>query len=112
MKNTAETKFKKGNWFIKESKFKNTDIVCATVLMTDLKFDDPMRSPVICDMYGQATEDGKANAKLLAAAPDMFNVLLELQEYAEYWSEYDVPLGIVDRIKNALDKAQNVCTFK
>ena len=105
MKNTAETKFTKGNWFIKEWKYQ-------TVLMTDFKFDDPMRSPVICDMYGQATEEGKANAKLLAAAPDMFNVLLELQESAEYWSEYDVPLGIVDRIKFAIDKAQNVCTFK
>lgn len=98
MENNTEIKFTKGNWFIKESKYQ-------TVLMTDLKFDDPMRSPVICDLYGQATEEGKANAKLLSAAPDMFNVLSELQESAEYWSEYDVPIGIVDRIKNALDKA-------
>ena len=98
MKNTTETKFTKGNWFIKESKYQ-------TVIVTDFKFDDQMRSPVICDMYGQATEEGKANTKLLSAAPDMFNVLSELQESAEYWSEYDVPLGIVDRIKKALDKA-------
>lgn len=46
-----------------------------------------------------------ANAKLIAAAPDLFAVLQELAESAEYWSEYDVPLGIVDRIKNALAKA-------
>ena len=98
MENNTEIKFTKGNWFIKKSEYQ-------TVLMTDQKFDDPMRSPVICDMYGQATDEGKANAKLLSAAPDMFNVLLELKESAEYWSEYDVPLGIVDRIKFALDKA-------
>ena len=62
-------------------------------------------SPVICDLYGQATEEGKANATLLCAAPDMLNVLLELQESASYWSEYDVPIGIVDRINSAIKKA-------
>lgn len=30
-------------------------------------------------------------------------VLSELEESSAYWSEYDVPLGIVDRIKIALD---------
>ena len=100
-----ETKFTKGNWFIKESKFENTDITCQTVLMTDLKFKDQMRSPIICDLWGQSTEEGKSNARLISAAPDMLNVLLELQESASYWSEYDVPLGIVDRINSAINKA-------
>lgn len=66
-----ETKFTKGNWFIKESNFENTDIICQTVLMTDLKFND-LRTPIICDLYGQATEEGQATAKLLCAAPDLF----------------------------------------
>ena len=99
-----ETKFTKGNWFIKESKIEKTDITCQTVLMTDLKYNN-IKSPVICDLYGQATEEGKANAQLLCASPDMFNVLLELQESASYWSEYDVPVGIVERINSAIDKA-------
>lgn len=34
-------------------------------------------------------------------------VLKELQESASYWSEYDVPLGIVDRINAAITKAED-----
>ena len=30
---------------------------------------------------------------------DMLKMLVEIQEYSEYWSEYDVPLGIKDRLK-------------
>lgn len=33
-------------------------------------------------------------------------VLAELDESSEYWSEYDVPLGIVGRIKAALEEAK------
>lgn len=51
------------------------------------------------------TAEGEANARLIAAAPDMLAVLLELQASAAYWSEYDVPLGIVDRINAAIEKA-------
>lgn len=46
-----------------------------------------------------------SNATLLAAAQQMLDVLVELQESASYWSEYDVPLGIVDRINAAIAKA-------
>ncbi len=38
-------------------------------------------------------------------APDMLKILLELQESAVYWSEYDVPLGILDRINETIEKA-------
>lgn len=46
-----------------------------------------------------------ANARLIAAAPDMLQVLQELEESSEYWSEYFVPLGIVERIHAAIAKA-------
>jgi hypothetical protein len=46
------------------------------------------------------------NARLIAASPEMLAVLKELQESAAYWSEYDVPLGIVDRINQAIAKAE------
>lgn len=44
-------------------------------------------------------------ARLIAAAPEMLKVLQALQESASYWSEYDVPLGIVDDINAAIKAA-------
>ncbi len=50
-------------------------------------------------------EEIHANARLCAAAPTMLGVLQDLQESASYWSEYDVPIGIVERINAAISKA-------
>jgi hypothetical protein len=44
--------------------------------------------------------------QLFAASPDMLEVLEELDECASYWSQYDVPVGIHDRIKLAIAKAK------
>ena len=60
--------------------------------------------PAIGVVYG-AGEEIKANARLISAAPDMYAVLRELAECSQYWSEYDVPLGIHERISAALAKA-------
>lgn len=46
------------------------------------------------------------HARLMAAAPELFAVCKELQESVAYWSEYDVPLGIVDRLNAAIKKAE------
>lgn len=39
---------------------------------------------------------------------ELLAVLKELQESAGYWSEYDVPIGIVERINAAIAKAEKV----
>jgi len=49
--------------------------------------------------------ENQADAHLIAAAPDLLAVCQELEASASYWSEYDVPLGIVDRLRAAITKA-------
>lgn len=62
---------------------------------------------IICTRYEYAERNNEfsANANLIAAAPDLLKVLIELRESADYWSEYDVPCGIVERINAAISKA-------
>lgn len=53
-----------------------------------------------------------AAAELACAADtriaDLLSILVDLRESAMYWSEYDVPLGIVDRIKAATAEVKGV----
>ena len=50
-------------------------------------------------MKSRMEEHGAAYAKML-------EVLKELQECSEYWSEYHVPVGIHERIANAIKAAE------
>lgn len=61
---------------------------------------------VVANMVMQLDDSDSFNASLISASPDMISVLEELEESASYWSEYDVPLGIVDRIRAAIAKAR------
>ncbi len=47
-----------------------------------------------------------SRARLTAAAPDLLEVCKELADSSEYWCEYDVPIGIVTRMKAAIAKAE------
>jgi hypothetical protein len=49
--------------------------------------------------------DRRANARLIAAAPDLLAVCKEMLECSEYWSEYDVPVAVEDRIRAAVERA-------
>lgn len=44
--------------------------------------------------------------KLEGVNAEMYAMLQELDECADYWSEYDVPLGIQERLKNVLKKVR------
>ena len=48
-------------------------------------------------------DETRANARLIASAPDMLSILQDLYDSARYWSEYEVPIGIVERIKKVLE---------
>ena len=56
-------------------------------------------------MTGWLRED-RANARMVAAAPEMLEVLIELQESAQYWSEYGAPFDIVNRLNAVISKAK------
>lgn len=48
---------------------------------------------------------GRRNLSIAKTSPKLLEVITELMESAEYWSEYDVPLGIVDRMKQVIEQA-------
>lgn len=106
-----ETKFTKGNWKIEQTTIENTDIVCQTVLKTDLKYNS-IKTPVICDLYGQDTEEGKANAQLLLSAPELYECLKELVEtvISEVPPKYidEVYSEILSKSKTAINKALGI----
>jgi hypothetical protein len=78
-----KTKFTKGNWRIEESFIEGSPIPIQIVLMTDERIDMGT-SPIICDLYGQWTKEGKANANLLLYAKDMFYEIV-LTAHLEGW---------------------------
>lgn len=85
-----------GPWVLSYDKGSTRDIVASP---------DPLPICTVRQAWLPSREQYHANARLISAAPDMLAVLQELRESAAYWSEYDAPLGIVDRIEAAIGKA-------
>ena len=82
-----ETKFTKGEWIVSRP----NDPIFKTVIATTEIQENPNKAPYVCDMWGMATEEGKANANLISAAPDMFNALRDLYDDRETWSDLFEP---------------------
>lgn len=93
-----KTEFTPGPWVI-DWNVSRLDVFSADAATLVATLQRSMMSPGI-------DSTAKANARLIAAAPDLYAVLSELEESCEYWSEYDVPIGIVERIKSALKRAR------
>lgn len=55
---------------------------------------------------GKARRLAPSNAFLIKAAPDLLAVCERLAASASYWSEYDVPVGIVEDLNAAILKAR------
>lgn len=95
----SETKFTPGPWFINRSEMGIHKYV-------EARIGGGMIQEVACCGPTELHEQSDANARLIAAAPDLYAVVEELEESSSYWSEYCVPLGIVDRLREALAKAR------
>ena len=54
-------------------------------------------------------KDAARIAELEAQRDTLLTICEELAESADYWSEYDVPLGIVERLNAAIARVKNHC---
>jgi hypothetical protein len=60
----------------------------------------------ICEIWQRGDEEQEqANARLIAAAPDLLEVLLACDEAMGYMSEYDIPITLPEKVKAAIRKA-------
>ena len=74
--------------------------------MTDLDYAETKANARRIVAAVNACEGISTEALEAGAVRDLVAVVEELLESAAYWSEYDVPLGIVDRIKAAIENAK------
>lgn len=107
-----ETKYTKGKWVIESTKMAGTDIVVQTVIKTDLP-QIGIKSTIVCDMYGYMTEEGKANAKLIADAGTTANKcgLLSselLEQRNDLLKVLQVLIGYVDRHHKPLTREEKI----
>ena len=62
---------------------------------------------VVCAVSrpGDVNAIDEANARLIAAAPDLLEALKACDEAMSYMSEYDIPITLPDMVKAAIAKA-------
>ena len=90
------SKHTQGEWVVSETYLDG----CFSTVIT--KVSAPEERYIICDVWDMDTEEGKANAKLIAAAPDLLKALEVC--YASL-SPYGDHRFIKKRVKAALNKA-------
>ena len=83
-------------------------VVCAVLAaeVRRLRAGDQSYVDTIEDLHDEIGRLRDEKQQAIAHIEGLRTVLSELEESCEYWSEYDVPLGIVERIKAALKKAR------
>lgn len=100
-----ETTFTPGPWHVRRDPLHFDSATCVVAGISGNR--KPFMYTLEASIGGDTDlETMEANAQLIAAAPELYAVLSELEESCEYWSEYEVPLGIAERIKSALQKAR------
>ena len=91
--NKMETKHTQGEWEISKNQNQGVRINVGS---------DPIKMTTICSLSGSPREEEvNANAKLIAAAPDMLDALIKIKEIGGFSS--DGKIGIL--INNAIKKA-------
>ena len=104
---SKKTKHTLGPWIVDDDNEGTVFILMGTAINCSWRYEPQHKIVVVEEMEdGVQLAEASANARLIAAAPDLLAVLKEVAESSEYWSEYDVPLGIHDRIAAAIAKAE------
>lgn len=91
------------------SKFKGTPGPWATNFYYGLRVESEKEHGVVNGGWIIAKVEGpdqEANANLIAAAPELLEVLEMCDEAMAYMSEYDIPLTLPDKVKAAIAKAK------
>ena len=75
-----KTKHTQSEWIL------NTQIDMELYKVVDLlvftyENNDKSKPFAICRIHGESTEEGQANAKIIAAAPDMLEALIQVRNY-------------------------------
>jgi hypothetical protein len=99
-----ETKFTKGNWELHEGRIKCNGKLIITCWYTKKIDEEPLEGESWLDFRERTKEDRKihyeiepqANAKLVSAAPDMYESLLRLVEEVQNLIEFTSEQGFIN----------------